>query len=186
MTKATFDQIIAFLEGAYGRQFDDNQVMVAWGIFSRMDEHLVGLAAKRMVEEGEESPSPMRWLRRVKTLQQEAREDQIHRQAKTRVDELRRLTGRAPRYATIAQPRRSDETDQERITYLQSLVGTEDQDGIAKAGDCRDLIELLLNHMGERAPKYPGMGLNQILAVRELEKQGVAHEEALQRVGGKS
>ena len=39
-----------------------------------------------------------------------------------------------------------------------------------------------LGGIGTRAPTYPGMGLTEILAVRHLEKAGIAHDEAYKTV----
>src|SRR5437588_7548298 len=119
----------------------------------------------RMVEEGEEFPSPMRWLRRIKAVQgeQEAR-DKVRETA----ERLRRLQlpgPKAKRDRRAARPRKEGETDEERRLYLKAFVGEPGEEQ-ALPGDCLEYMGLCAASMGLRAPSYPGMGLNQILAVR--------------------
>jgi hypothetical protein len=143
VTKEMFDQVMIFVEGAYNQKFPQEWLTAAWSLFSEMDNHLVGLGARRMVEESEESPSPIKWLRCVKAIQQEALEERRTRETKARLEVQRQLPA------------------------------------VTGAGLLPDL------NVGANAPRYPGLGLRQILAVRALETAGMGHEEALREVRGR-
>lgn len=91
MERTEFDQVVIFLQGAYQRSFPEQAVTVAWGIFQNLDASLVMRGAVKMVESGEEFPSPMKWLKHVKELQAEGRHERARVETTERIDRL--LTG---------------------------------------------------------------------------------------------
>ena len=145
MERQEFAEVMVFLEGAYARSFTQQAKDVAWGLAQRIDAGLFKRAAVRMVKEETEHPSPAKLMRWVKTVGLEEFEAVQWAQQRQKVRDVRRqIATSKPSQRTAARPRRVDETDEERIAYLKTLIGTVGEDGIATAEDSREFIRLIL------------------------------------------
>lgn len=142
MEQTEFNEVVIFLQGAYGRVFPENVVTVAWGLLQRYPGPVVQQAAIQMIEENEEYFVPMKWLQRAKMIQREAREEQTAR--KMRDESAKFLSPPRAQRRAVAQLRRPNETDEQRIAYLKDLIGTNADDGTAGQLNCMEYIHLVL------------------------------------------
>ena len=142
-------EILTWLEGVYNLAFREEFHRAAWTLLHDYPDDVIGLAAQRMVDEGEHDPSPAAWLRRAKALLAERRQARQLELTQERLDALR-------------LPHASASTGREEFEKTFAQMG---------------------ENFGRSAPKYPSMGLREILAVRALvEDGGKAHDEAYKTV----